>query len=100
MSWKGYYVQCGNQHPMEFKNLNVQLGPGGIIQGQGTDTNGHFTVQGNFDQNQPTCKFIKQYTGQHAVYYDGRYNQQTRSIEGNWSLNIGMQGETFSIQQV
>jgi len=38
--WRGYYIQCGNQHPMEFNNLNIHLGPSGIIQGSGTDTNG------------------------------------------------------------
>ena len=68
MSWKGYYLQCGNQHPMNFDNLNVQLGPSGLIQGSGTDTNGHFTVTGTFHQTEPICKFTKQYTGQHAVY--------------------------------
>lgn len=89
MSWKGYYVQCGNQHPMEFTNLNVQLSPGGAIQGAGSDTNGQFTVQGSFHPSEPICRFTKQYTGQHAVFYEGRYNQATQTIDGNWSLVQG-----------
>lgn len=37
MSWKGYYVQCGQQHQMNLGGINIQPGPGGLITGGGTD---------------------------------------------------------------
>lgn len=69
MSWKGYYVQCNQQHTMNLGAVNIIPGPGAIISGEGEDTVGKFSVSGSFSPNEPVCRFVKQYHGQHAVYY-------------------------------
>ena len=37
MSWEAQYEQFGTWHNMAFQMINVQPGPGGIIQGKGQD---------------------------------------------------------------
>ena len=74
MSWNGYYVQCNKQHLMSFDNLNVVMQAGGSIQGNGVDTVGRFTVTGAFAHDRPVGRFVKQYEGMHAVYYEGTLN--------------------------
>jgi hypothetical protein len=74
---------------MVFDNLLVQMQPGGLIQGAGSDTVGKFTVSGSFSSSSPTGRFVKQYEGKHAVYYEGVLNQQERTIDGTWGLQPG-----------
>ena len=59
---------------MSFDNLNVVMQAGGIIQGSGSDTVGKFTVSGSFAPDRPLGRFVKQYEGKHAVYYEGTLN--------------------------
>ncbi len=46
--WKGYYVQCGKEHPMEFTNLFINTIAGGEVSGSGSDTVGTFDINGSF----------------------------------------------------
>ena len=98
MSWGGFYVQCGSQHPMTFDKLDINLGPGGPIVGSGSDTVGAFTINGSFSPNAPVCRFTKQYQGQHAVYYEGTYNQTTKKIEGQYGFNAGDKDGAFTLE--
>ena len=77
---------------MSFDNLRVEMQPGGSIQGQGSDTVGRFTVSGSFAPDRPIGRFVKQYEGKHAVYYEGTLNPQARTIDGFWGLQQGEKG--------
>ncbi len=99
MSWKGYYVQCGQQHQMDLGNIVINAGPGGTISGGGNDTVGPFHFDGSFSPNQPICRFVKQYDGKHAIYYEGTFDQSTRSISGNWGFHAGSKDGDFKIYQ-
>jgi hypothetical protein len=39
--------------------------------GQGDDEVGAFTIAGEINHKRKAISFVKQYVGQHAVYYDG-----------------------------
>ena len=70
--WKGYYVQFGQQFPMEFADLQINIAsaqPG--VSGSGADIVGNFTLQGSYDSSSSAIKFTKQYEGAHAIYYEG-----------------------------
>lgn len=97
-TWKGFYVQCGSQHPMTFSHLDINLGPNGPINGGGSDTVGVFTVTGSFSPNAPICRFTKQYQGAHAIYYEGTYDQGTNTISGHWGFKAGDNDGAFSLQ--
>jgi hypothetical protein len=71
MTWRAQYHQNDAWHDMHFNSLTVQEGPGGVINGQGTDEVGQFTFQGSFSHNTPECRITKQYLGKHAIYYLG-----------------------------
>lgn len=83
MPWSGYYVQCGNQHPMKFDTINIQTGPSGQIAGKGADDAGQFNISGSFSPSEPLCRFVKEYQ-QHSIYYEGRFNNGTGTIDGFW----------------
>lgn len=86
--WKGYYVQFGQQFPMEFADLQIHIASAqaGVITGLGTDIVGKFTLEGNYDGCYSTCKFKKQYEGAHAIYYEGTLNAGQTEITGYWGF--------------
>jgi hypothetical protein len=96
--WKGYYVQCATEHPMEFTNLQIDANPGGSVKGSGSDTVGTFDIDGSFSHSEPVCRFVKQYRGKHAIYYQGTYTNGT--IEGFWGIKAGDQDGKFRLTQV
>lgn len=69
MNWKGFYIQDGQAHPMEFIAAQIELKPSGSIAGEGRDEVGVFRIDGCFHPQLTLCRFTKQYQGQHPVYY-------------------------------
>lgn len=86
MSWKGYYEQYGQKHPMNFSNFHANPSPGGLIQGTGTDEVGEFTFNGSFNQNATMVRFSKAYKGAHTIYYQGDVQQNPPAIRGFWGF--------------
>lgn len=95
--WKGFYVQCNTEHPMTFNNLNIDAKAGGLISGSGSDTVGSFDINGSFSHTEPVGRFVKQYHGKHAIYYQGTFNQNNNSIEGFWGVHAGDQDGKFKL---
>ena len=87
IEWKGWYEQNGQQHEMIF--FNLYFNNNGQIIGNGTDTIGTFTIQGNVAHNGETV-FTKQYTGAHAVQYHGAHNGS--QIKGKWTIPGNCEG--------
>lgn len=86
MSWKAQYEQNGTWHDMNFTTINVDARPGGLIKAEGQDEVGPFIFEGSFSPNNPECRIHKQYTGKHAIYYQGQVNPQTGEINGSWGF--------------
>jgi hypothetical protein len=84
---------------MAFTNFIVNAGPGGLISGSGSDTVGTFDIDGSFSVSEPICRFTKQYRGMHAIYYQGTFNQATRTIEGFWGIHPGDKDDKFKLTQ-
>ncbi len=49
--------------------------PGGKIKATGKDSVGNFTFDGGFDKKNSNFKFLKQYVGQHQIFYHGAFNK-------------------------
>lgn len=84
-NWRGYWEQeqVGRQ-TMRDLILNFD---GGTVHGQGHDMVGLFTFRGSYDES-GGVSLVKQYLGQHQVWYAGRYDGEG-TIYGTW--NIGPQ---------
>lgn len=94
--WSGYYVQNGQQHPMNLSDLMIT--PEGRIFCEGSDGIGGFRIDGQINPN-GSFYFNKQYHGQHSVSYNGTIS--TGCLSGHWSLP-GMRDEfkiTFETQK-
>ncbi len=89
--WVGYYVQFGEQHPME---LNLTLGLDGKFTGSGSDEVGSFEMNGTLIGDD--VDITKQYIGQHSVSYIGKYNGGV--IRGKWDIH-GCCSDEFEIKQ-
>lgn len=92
MSWTAEYNQCGGWHPMLFTSLEVQLIPGGVIKGEGADQIGAFTYEGQCSHTENKCYITKQYTGQHAVFYEGTIDTANGTVHGTWGFQPGQPG--------
>ena len=87
--WEGFYTYStghGRQEQMEIV-LNFT---NGIITGGGADPVGSFEWTGNYDTRQETCTIIKQYHGEHSVYYTGFADEN--GIWGKWNIHISSTG--------
>ena len=96
--WKGYYVQFGQQFPMEFADLQINIAsaqPG--VSGSGADIVGNFTLQGSYDSSSSAIKFTKQYEGAHAIYYEGTLSASQTEITGYWGFEPGQHEEPFKL---
>eukprot|EP00803_Ostreobium_quekettii_P006288 evm.model.scf_934EXC.9 EVM.evm.TU.scf_934EXC.9 scf_934EXC:50931-53471(-) len=65
----------------------------GVMVGHGDDEVGAFTMDGVYDPKKQTCRWTKQYVGQHAVEYEGKLTLISRgfqtghvSIDGTWTI--------------
>lgn len=99
MSWKAQYEQNGTWHDMNFNSINVLEQPNGQINASGTDEVGQFTFQGHFNNADSGCKIVKQYLGQHAIYYEGVLNKFAGEINGHWGFNPGSNDGGFRMKK-
>ena len=81
ITWEGTYEYCGDHTPMTFKSMFIFAD--GNIKGHGSDENGAFTILGGMHGKE--VRFVKQYTGAHAVNYSGHINNQG-IINGKWEI--------------
>ena len=91
-------MQCNKPHEMHFDNMQVESRPGGSIRGQGADSVGQFTIEGSFSPHEPKCRFVKQYTGKHAIYYEGDVDTASGVIRGHWGFKAGENQEGFELR--
>lgn len=90
VEWSGEYHQGGKGHPMQFDHLEIDDNK---VHGHGSDSVGAFTINGSITWD-GSISFVKQYTGKHAVNYEGKVHGHT--ISGQWS--IGATKDKFEIQ--
>lgn len=97
--WKGYYVQFGQQYPMQFADLQIHIATpqAGSLSGSGEDVVGKFTLQGSYDASSSAIQFKKQYEGAHAIYYEGILSQSQTEITGHWGFEPGEHEEPFKL---
>ena len=100
MSWRAQYEQYGKWHDMTFSSINVELTPGGLIMGKGSDEVGQFTFQGSLHMKEPKCGIHKQYLGKHAIYYQGNVNAQAGEINGSWGWKPGDSNGGFRMKRM
>ena len=79
---------------MTFDNFKVKKDK---IRGSGSDGVGEFKIKGSLNDDQEVT-FVKQYIGQHAVNYTGKYSKDDKTVEGDWEVS-GYTG-TFKITKV
>lgn len=82
--WEGFYTYTSGYGRKEQMEIVLNF-TDGIISGGGTDPVGGFEWSGNYDTRQETCTIVKQYHGQHSVYYNGYADEN--GIWGNWSIH-------------
>jgi sarcosine oxidase delta subunit len=82
---EGWWEQagCGRQPMLD---LMIQVA-GGRITGSGDDMIGQFTFNGTLSETGHVA-MIKQYIGQHKVYYVGSYDGEG-TMWGHWRLAFG-----------
>jgi hypothetical protein len=89
-AWRGFYSYgMGDRHPMQLDLLFSS----GMLAGDGLDDVGSFLINGSYDRESGTCRWIKTYTGAHDVSYSGA--RHGNGIAGTWHLSV-MRG-TFRI---
>lgn len=100
MSWLAEYEQYGTWHKMDFGNINVAAQPGGLITAQGSDEVGQFTIEGSFSPVTPEFRFLKQYTGKHAVYYKGTFDRNNFQMTGHYGFEPGDEDGGFRMKRI
>lgn len=81
--WVGFWKQTeppAGKHTMEL-HLTFREG---ILEGDGRDWVGAFSVKGSYNLNDGKCHWLKQYVGKHGVHYEG-FNEG-QGIWGSWSI--------------
>jgi hypothetical protein len=86
--WTGFYCYP-NRHVKHPMNLQLTF-EHGKISGSGDDNIGAFTISGSYNDVGLECQWIKQYIGQHQVWYEGGADHH--GIWGTWSLFCGSGG--------
>jgi hypothetical protein len=80
--WTGFYNYTG---PTDKHRMDLHLAfCKGRISGEGSDNIGRFLISGTYDTSSQECNWVKQYIGQHAVYYQGI--GEKRGIWGAWRI--------------
>ncbi len=69
---------------MDFDDFVIEACPNGKVLGKGKDCVGEFTFDGIFDPATRSCVFVKQYIGQHQLFYQGTLNSTGSSVDGHW----------------
>merc|ERR1712151_789718 len=87
---EGWYSQFGTKQYMDFYTFIRRQDE---IRGAGSDNVGEFDIMGRFKDKH--FKFVKQYRGQHAVYYKGKLKKGV--MTGTWEIPGNCDGK-FNIQ--
>jgi hypothetical protein len=81
--WIGFWIQkhppVGRQSTELFLTFAA-----GVLDGEGRDRVGKYTVHGRYDLADGRCHWTKQYVGKHRVLYDG-FNEG-QGIWGTWTI--------------
>lgn len=83
-NWRGYWLHEGQKGPMDIDEFIIEACPNGRVLGKGKDMVGEFTFEGTFDPSNRSCTFVKQYIGQHQIFYQGTLDSTATGIEGHW----------------
>lgn len=80
--WVGFFLQP----PIEGRSQMelVLTFQNGVMTGEGRDWVGEFLIRGQYDVEDGQCHWLKQYIGQHQVFYRG-FNEG-RGIWGVWEI--------------
>lgn len=80
--WRGWWEQRGlGRQLMDHLILTFSSG---VLRGSGHDCVGDFMLQGNYESD-GSVSFVKQYTGQHTVLYQGQSSGEG-VIYGQWLI--------------
>lgn len=86
--WTGFYLQRSSA-TRNWMSLRLSF-RAGVLQGDGTDNIGPFTMTGGYDLADGRCWWIKRYTARHDVSYSG-YNEG-KGIWGVWDIPPSSRG--------
>jgi hypothetical protein len=89
--WEGYFMQGGARHSQTLELAFAQ----GRMSGTGDDEIGKFLIFGEYDEDQNTGAWLKQYLGKHQVYYGGEMSNGR--IRGRWFIYNGYQSDRFEL---
>jgi hypothetical protein len=80
--WTGFFLQpqLPGKHQMELLLTFRQ----GLVNGEGRDRVGAFTIRGRYSLEDGKCTWTKHYIGRHDVFYSG-YGEE-RGIWGKWDI--------------
>lgn len=82
--WTGFWLQ---RHYTGRQYMRLHLAfAGGRLAGAGSDVIGDFAIAGTYDLKTGGCKFIKSYTGQHSVEYEGCNQNDGMWVWGLWRI--------------
>ena len=81
-AWTGFFLQ--HWMPGRHKTEVDLFWQNGKVTGDGYDRVGPYTIDGTYDVATGECRWTKQYTGKHTVYYRGV--NDGRGIWGVWEI--------------
>jgi hypothetical protein len=82
-NWTGFFLQ---RHLFGRHRTDMRLTfEDGRVRGRGKDWVGNFTVEGEYDPVEGTCRWTKHYAGRHDVTYQGVNEGQ--GIWGAWEIS-------------
>ena len=84
--WVGFWTQKFPPVGKHSTELHLTFSEG-VLQGEGRDWVGKYTVRGHYNLADGRCHWTKQYLGKHAVAYDG-FNEG-QGIWGTWTIDAG-----------
>ena len=88
-NWVGFFLESYRPE-RGWMRMHLQS-VSGVIQGEGVDYVGPWSSQGTFDVETGTCRWTKQYVGQHQVSYRGKFGPQ--GIRGTWDIQSQLTGD-------
>ena len=80
--WTGFWLQrfyIGRQ----YMSLNLTFADG-VVNGEGVDRVGEFTLTGRYELTTGNCQLTKAYVGAHRLSYEGRNENDGQWIWGVW----------------
>jgi hypothetical protein len=82
--WTGFFLdrRMPGRHAMD---LRLEFRDG-LMNGDGRDRVGQFLIRGRYSVDDGQCHWVKQYIGQHNIFYKG-YNEG-KGIWGTWELVV------------